>query len=219
MKTRLFSTFDVQHENNKGFLDDLRKIKSLSKEKLSVLINSFPEFKDISIKIEKRKFFDDLQKKTDLSYNIISSVFDVTNFFLKRIDNDERILDDNILDWITELVDYKAFEKEYANIYELYFTLLREDIYPKFKQITSKTYYESGVLPSIKSIGTTLEMRAILDREIELGENVENYNPRIIDIVPIVSIKIGLDSGVPDEISFQVSQKKLDYLIGEFEAS
>jgi hypothetical protein len=219
MNSRLFSTFDFLNPDNEGFIRDIKKASSISGEELSILLPFFIELKKAKTKLDEEELFNELEQKVVLPLSLINDVFSLANFLLKIIKDDEKILNDSISDWNNDLVDNNIIEIQNSKNLEVFFSFLRENIYPKFKETVNKAHYENGVLPAIQSIGTTIEVRAVLEKELELGGDIDEYNPNIIDTVPIVSIKIGLDSGIINEICFQATLKDLDYIIGELQGA
>src|SRR3989344_3709937 len=87
-----------------------------------------------------------------------------------------------------------------------------------------KESFSSGLFPSFRGIGTTVELRGVFNREIKYGEKVEDYAKEAkleekSPMVPVISIAITLDSGTPSRFIFQASPEETEWLIEELKAS
>lgn len=69
-----------------------------------------------------------------------------------------------------------------------------------------------GVIPSLEGIATTVEVRGAF--AADFGQADEG---RFAGFVGIASIRVDLDSGMPDSFSFQVTREDLDELIRNLE--
>ena len=79
--------------------------------------------------------------------------------------------------------------------------------------------FETGVLPSFKGIGTTVEVRAVMATEYEWGKSVEEYTPALAEIVGVASIRIKLARSQPEAFCFQATNDELKILIDSLRAT
>lgn len=84
--------------------------------------------------------------------------------------------------------------------------------------------FRAGLFPSLKGIGTTVELRGVFDEEIQFGEAVESYATRVqldetCPVLPITSVALTFDSGDPDRFCFQASPDYVRWLIEELRAA
>jgi hypothetical protein len=63
-----------------------------------------------------------------------------------------------------------------------------------------------------------VELRAVQQGHYKWGERIEDYSPRVIGCVPVVSIHLGVDTDAPD-FFFQMREDQIDDLISELLAA
>jgi len=78
----------------------------------------------------------------------------------------------------------------------------------------------AGLFPSLTGIGTTAELRGVYTRELEFGEEADSVAQETrLDkgkpFVPVISVALTLDSGIPDRFVFQASPECIEWLIEE----
>jgi len=76
-----------------------------------------------------------------------------------------------------------------------------------------------GVLPGLKTCGTTVEMRAVQKDLYRWGTSVQEYESEILDTAGVISVHIGLDEGTPRDFYFQMSENDLEDLISQLKAA
>lgn len=69
-----------------------------------------------------------------------------------------------------------------------------------------------GVLPTLVFASTTAEVRAVLIKE-SVVTRPEQYEPRVLGVVPIASVHLRLDGGPLNDLFFQVDSDRLAELI------
>lgn len=78
--------------------------------------------------------------------------------------------------------------------------------------------YAAGVLPKLRSIATTIELRAVFDSKFRIGGEVEQYRPHVVDSVPVVTIRMRLTDCDHETVAFQSSEDELAFLIDALRA-
>ena len=78
----------------------------------------------------------------------------------------------------------------------------------------------AGVLPSLRGIGTTAELRGVFKRELRMGEKADTVaEEACLDknqpLTPVISVALSVDAGIPDRFCFQASPKEISWLIEE----
>ena len=107
--------------------------------------------------------------------------------------------------WVSDFTDFMRVMKQ----------RIESDILP----VKTKQMYEEGVLPSLRSVGTTVELRGVFDKVYRSGTPLENYSPELKSITPVISIIISVTRGDPKEFMFQATPREIDSLIDHFEAA
>ncbi len=196
--------------NNLSETLDLSKLKDSTKYIPEIVFSDDEERDDIYNQII------DLGLITDSSK--IYSFHRLVNFFFKKFSNESTKKDssDIVIKDISKALNIN--EKELSLINEL--LILIKDEVEKHEKRKRKERYKRGVSPYLKGIGTTVELRGIFNREIEIEEDFESYEKDIqIDketpIIPIISVSLSVDSGTPSEFHFQASQENIENLIKE----
>jgi hypothetical protein len=97
--------------------------------------------------------------------------------------------------------------------------LLKEEIAPVYEQQERLQAHTAGVFPSWSGIGSTIEMRAVIESDYKLGTDVQRYKPACVGMIPVASISLRVDQGNPERFYFQVSEEELKDLIKSLEAT
>jgi hypothetical protein len=77
--------------------------------------------------------------------------------------------------------------------------------------------YERGIIPNLKGIAGTVEIRPVLERDV-LPDDPGQYTPRILGAVPVATLSLRLSEGRPTAFVFQLDEKRLAELIGELQS-
>jgi hypothetical protein len=96
--------------------------------------------------------------------------------------------------------------------------LLKGEILPEYKRLRRVRQVGSGVLPSFKGVGVTVELRAVLDPAYESGKaSPEDYKPELIAWLPIASIAMTTDTD--ERIGFECDAEALDILLDHLQVA
>ena len=193
---------------------DLSKLKNATEYISKITLSDEEERYEIYNKIIELGLITNSQK--------IYSFHRLINFFFKKF-LDESTKEENI-DFIIKDIskELNLNEKELSLINELLILIKGEA--EKHGQKKQKERYKTGVLPYLKGVGTTVELRGVFNREIKIEEDIELYKKDIqIDketpIIPIISVSLSVDSGTPDKFYFQASQEAVEKLIKNLKAA
>jgi len=80
-----------------------------------------------------------------------------------------------------------------------------------------RTAYAAGVLPVLNAFAATVELRAVQGLTYQSGQDIDSYVPDLVDLVPIVSLAIGVDTG--RDLRFQTDLGQLRSLIDRLRAT
>jgi hypothetical protein len=121
--------------------------------------------------------------------------------------------------WVADLIDLGMISTEQAPAVSTLFKAVFDARVSGLFEMEQRRNREIGVLPYLKSVGTTVELRGVFDRSFRLGDDLGSYAPQLLSVTPIVSVSIGLDSGTPEGINFQASPDDLQFLIEVLKAA
>ncbi len=227
MKTTLFYTLSREPELAKNIMRDIIVLFTLDEAKRKVCMLGLLEIADDTMTQKQRSdTIERIAKANDIDLLKALSSFQVLQFLLKKLDDDNfkkattpELAEDFPV--CCEQVDLEIDRDVAIPVFKEVIEYLRSDeILQKYTKINDKKLATSGVLPSITSFGTTVELRAVVGNPFRIGMVAdENYDPDIKDIAPVVSILLRADSGVVDEFSFQVSEAELEALIQELHSA
>jgi len=174
---------------------------------------------------EERALRDELATKFKDEPVALTGPFQFLGYFAKMFladpDDDPRAKDEpaKIASDLGKMAD--IYPKDVSNSQEIFAEVLealKKVALPAKEAVLQRTY-ETGVLPSFKGIGTTVELRGIQDIEFQFGDVVEQYTPHFVGLVGVASIRIRVDEGNPDIFCFQASDRQLTNLIDALRAT
>jgi hypothetical protein len=220
MKSKMFNYFNALDDQNKKFREDFANFAKCPNEIKNELLKKYLEYEKTIVHIEKNIIRQNLSEQTKMDLADINSIFNIFGFFLKNI-NDEDNAGDTAEKWIDDLIELKivqdAKKAELLAFINTMWIIAKEE----FKKIQDEQSWSTGVLPSFKGIGHTIEMRGVFEKKFHLGQKLSEYNPVILDIIPIISIGISNVNELGEEESFgfhaTIDQVKL--IINELQSS
>ncbi len=127
---------------------------------------------------------------------------------------------DSAEDFLRDLADLKIIpdEKgEEAKLFLLDFlAAVEHDNRRRMEQSTA-----ASMLPYLRGCDTLVDFRAVILHPFGTGldDNVDEYEPRCVSLVPVVLVNIKCDSGDPESIQFQCEEDGLDLLIDAVRAA
>jgi hypothetical protein len=121
--------------------------------------------------------------------------------------------------WAADLVELGMLDESLASRLATFLTAFREQVFPEVEAARRRREFATGVLPALKGTGVTVELRAVTDKHFQWGDDVSQFDPTIVETIPVISVLLGLDSGTPDSVTFQASPAICRDLISELEAA
>ena len=218
LKSRLFSKFDPANKDNDLFGKHLRSSLNLSSEQMEACINALADFRLVRLESELDRLIDSLEEKTRLPQTEVEKVLAVMRFFLNRMLRDE-YKNDTPEQWAEDLLTLDQIEKHTSPFFLSMVIRIRDEVVPKVELVVRRRAYGEGVLPGLKTCGTTVEMRAVQKDRYRWGNSVGEYAPEVVDVTGVVSVHIGLDEGRPRDFYFQMTEDDLADLISQLQAA
>jgi hypothetical protein len=222
-QSRLFEDGFFKGDQLDSFKEDIETIKDINLKDIEKIIPLIKEIILADTEKGKSKLYEDavtnklVSKKSEiLSFTRLSIYF--YREFQKEKYKDEKI--ELIVKDISVGLNIK--EEELSSISK--FIELVKNEYDWYTAYKRQFLYKKGLVPSIKAVGTTVELRGVFNHEIEMGQTLSDYKKDLEitkekPIIPLITVALTLDSGSPDRFVFQATTDRIDWLINELNAS
>lgn len=216
----LLRYLNLTEESLKKMKADLQALAEAPLADVEKVISFLPQLSEaitVGIREEiRQKLYSDL----DLSNQQRSKVISITNFLSSALID---LIDKEILvssqpgeTISTEFMDEGLIDKKHFGTLSEYINKIYE--FASGSQISREIKkHESGVLPSLYGIESTVELRGVMKGAWRAGMDLEEYMPSLITYVPIASVHI--EASNDEELYFQVSEDTLDLLISSLDAA
>ncbi len=220
MESKLFQYFNPLGEENKSFLSDFKYVLEATPDQLNQVIHTLPEFLKAPNRTQSDPILDKMSTETGLPRIALGPIIRIGNFMSSSI-NDQRddISDDSPEAWANDLLSVGIIEEKQLLAIVKFFQLIVEINDSEIKSVQLDRRAESGVLPVFEAMGTTVELRGVFDTVHRLGMPIDNYSPSLVNIVPIISVSLRVDSGDHTHFTFQSSLEDLGDIINKLEAA
>jgi|SRR3989338_9154803 len=222
LKSKTFTINPLNEEGLRTLKEDAEILSKVSTENFLPMIDSVKEI--ILAKTEKDELA--IQEKmidSQLVPNLQTAVSArrLINYFF-RLFHEDLTKDDSPENIAKDLVAIGLDSKNLFVIEKL-LNLIGQEV-KWYDNYRLKKSSKQGLFPYLKSVVTTIELRAVFNREIKGKEKVEEYAKEAqlekdCPAIPIISIAITLDSGTPDRFCFQTSPEDIELLIERLKAS
>lgn len=221
MKSRLFSAVfdDREGENAKAFERHLRETLALSDEDRNACLDVSPEIRLAQTAMQTRRVVDGLAQNRSVERSKLEHALGVMSYLLDALLNDE-VPDSDPQLWADDLEHELAWLDENTRpTFDQMLKRLHTDAAGKLELEIRRRRAAGGVLPTLKSFGITVEVRAVRKGIFRWGTPIEAYQPQVIDTTMVASIHVGVTEGTPDDFYFQADEDDIDYLISSLKAA
>jgi hypothetical protein len=215
-RSKFFEQFDASSLAKTDFLDDFRKLLALDTAARKSFMDALPELltspDEGTLTSMIGAIASQLQLPVGRIYDCLGSARFLVNFIIGSggaADEAELWAQDFIKEGLFSQTDHSALAVVLKRLQEI-----AAQIQPERRREEAAT----GVLPVLDSIGTTVELRAVLGTRFRVGAtSLSDYEPSITGTLGIASIRLTVDTG--DDFSFQVDEHALKALIESLEAT
>lgn len=218
MKSVLFRRFDLKHDLENRFVDDLADLLSLSPEDWASVVDALPALVAARTPEEQRPVIDGVEDATGIPVVQLSRICKQAQFFLSAYHTDD-IRDESPSLWAEDLKDAKILRAEDVARFIDFMSVLKMKALEPIESLQRRRSAEAGVLPSMTGSGTTVELRGVFEERYKYGRSVEEYAPKLTGMAPIISVAITVDSGPLKTLAFQGASQEIGYLIAELQAA
>ncbi len=221
MKSRLFAAVfdDREGDNAKTFQRHLRETLALSDEDRDACLDALPQIRLARTTGEMKQVVDALVRNRPVGRSKLEHAIGVMSFLLDALLTDD-VPDSDPPLWADDLEHELGWLDETTRPpFEQMLQRLHKDAARKLEPEIRRRRAAGGVLPTLKTFGITVELRAVRKDFYRSGTPIEAYRPQILDTTMIASVHVGVDVGTPDDFYFQADEDDIDYLINCLKAA
>jgi hypothetical protein len=223
MKTKLFYSIMMEPEVAKAFLSDLHTVFRSPAGLRLACIGVLPELADKMTTRQSMELAKSVAREQGTSIVEVLSNLQSLQLLTKTL-ADEDVPGDSIDDMLLDLEESGKAQglhitEDDKSVFRDLVTQIQDRIVPSYRELQRRKAAASGVLPSLKSFGTTVELRAVAGKPFRIGMSADKYEPEILGLVPVISVSLGVDSGPIQHFSFQASPKEITALIEELRSA
>lgn len=204
MRSKLFQMFDLEAADNEAFQRDVAVLADVTQEQLVAFLRAVPRVSAVATDTERVQLLEELGAATDRSPVEVAYILRALQLFLTGF-LDEKTGADTPEDLAADLREVGILEKAQATTLAMLLRDVRE-FAPQSRAALEASTAVHRVLPNVAGFHTSVELRAILEREFEPGTLVVEYKPDIRDAAPIVSVRLILDAGPVQDVCFQLTK-------------
>ncbi len=210
MRSKLFALFVPTNTVGKAFARDLKGALEISAEKRSSIIPKlmpvlFPNTPD-----EMDHAAQTLSNESGVAKDEIESLSRVAKVLLSAMNTPE--MTDSIEDWAADLVELGLIPADFSESFRQLASEVRRTLLADAFTATARSAAASGVLPTLRGFGATVELRGIFAEPLRAGVGVSQSTPEVTDLVPMISVGITLDTDSPS-LYFQATPTELGLLV------
>ena len=223
MQSRLITALaeDAQSAGAKRFRDHLRGTLELIKipNKQEAVLSALPGIYMTASTRQRRLLVESLANEHKIGLDAVVKAIGLLTFFLDAFTNRDLPADD-YKSWGADLVEDGAITAAEQPAVDSLVAELRDKTVPAIKPKAMRQAAEGGVLPTFEGCGFTVEVRGVRENFYRRGMDVQReYEPEVVDHVPIASFHIAIDAGYPRDFYFQIGLDDIDYVINMLTAA
>jgi len=209
---------DPQSRGARALVRDLQEFMALGEDDRNRCLEGLAGYTLAQTSAETRRLIDELASKCSAERTSLERALSAANFLLGAMVSRDVPADDPEL-WSDDLAEVGALNEETKPIFVSALATIRQECKPQVQPEARRRRAASAVLPSLKGVDFSVEVRPVKENQYRLGTPARDYEPSFVGITPIASIGIRVDVGTPDRFYFQIDQADADYLIDALEAA
>jgi len=223
MKSALFYAITSESDFAKTFLSDLVTLLRAKPEQRNGCFNVLLPLMLTMTADQKRTIAEQVAREHGFGYVEAAAALQALQFLLRELTREEypEVPTQDFADDLRETAskyDVPMSDLE-LNVFIETIDRLRGDVVPRYEEVKKEKATTTGILPSLLSFRTTVELRPVVANKFRIGMAADEYEPDIRGVVPVVSFVLEADSGVVDEFCVQMSPEELAALIEELRAA
>lgn len=218
MKSKLFNRLDITNDLNKPFVNDFIDTFGFKQSDLEVIIKNLPAYIAQKKEESQQEELARIAGLINADKQQTETALDFLYYFFTFTERNE-FRDEKIEDWADDLFQLPELSGIDRDLFIDTIRLMKTRDYDLINRARLFEVYQAGVLPRFDSLQTTIELRAVVEERYRSGNAVANYQPKVIDLIPIISCNLSTDSSENSHLFFQATIEDINTLITELEAS
>lgn len=224
MKSRLGATIRDNRESEdtrrlcRHFQDLLTGLDDPARDKC---MSKLGELRDIRTKQDKEALIDSFAYEDAAQRARIEHSLFVLNFLIDELLSDGIPAGDHQL-WPGDFETAGFIDRGSRRVFEILLKKLVDEYLPTLRVRDRRRRTEAGVLPNFKSLGITVEARAVKKARYKWGMplgGADAYRPEIVGTAMIASVHVGVDTGLPEDFHFQMGETDIDDFMSSLAAA
>ena len=211
MRSNLFSKIDLMRIDT--FSKDINVLLELNPEIISKLPEYAYESMAAPTNIETKQVYEKASKALGVPASKLQHAIDISEYFMRKFISDGEAETDTSEDIASDLQELIKFDKKIIEQLVKYFERIKQLAKEKADYLIKRRRHAQSALPSLKSISTVVDYRIVFDKNIEIGQSVDDYNPKCLGTIPVGIIELDLSGGNVEELSFQMDKKSIRLVI------
>lgn len=195
MKSRLIPAIPDDRDQGAAFKRHLGELLSLNRESLAAVLQALPAYRLARTTRLSNKLVTELADSTPTDRATILHSLHVLQFFLDALLNDEIPPEDSQY-WGEDLVLLKWLPPGLLSHFNSLAAKLQTEIFPDIEVKIQERRAASRVVPTLRSFGVTVDLRAIRKDFYRWGSPLKEYLPEVMGLTPVFSVHIGVDAGL-----------------------
>ncbi len=224
LKSRLLVAFsdDLESDGAKAFARHLRGLLlGLDESTRDKCVASLGKVRQTRTALEKDRMIDSLAPGDPSQRALVKHSLSVLNFLVDALLSDNIPADDH-RNWSSDLAILGWLDSKSQPVFDSLLGELTSRYLAKLQAQDRRRRAEGGVLPVFKSLGITVEARAVRKDPYRWGTPLEGeggYIPEIIGTTMIASVHIGVDVGFPENFYYQMDEADIDDFVASLMAA
>lgn len=216
LKSKLFRSFDLEDDIGKALRTDIALLARLDEPSRQALLDELVNVHTASTHEDRLQLIEGIAAKTPLSVVDVAHAYRplvllLETFVTHGADNSVELIGEDLR--TTELSNEGTHETLVRTV-----TRVRE-IASQASARIERAVASYQVLPNLRTIQASVELRAIVDEEYDSSFSVEEYAPTVRDTAGIVSVRLQLDAGPTPDVFFQATPEVVAVLVHRLSAA
>ncbi len=208
-----------ESDQAKTFSKGLKAFLSLKEEQKKTIIDFLPSVRIARTASLENQIVKEIASKAKISIaeasEMLASLLYLMNSFMER-----SLPVDDHKGWMSDLREVSVLsdsneEKTFEDLLSTIQVAIVSQVEPEIKRRRAAMY----VGPFLKSISVSVGIVPVIENYYRYGNSLDSYEPEIVDTVVVGSVRLSLDEGIAEEVSFHIDADVLDMTINTLMAA
>jgi hypothetical protein len=219
MESRLFKAVleDANSDVARGFTKDLVALTSLNPSARDACVAAWRDFMSPRTQFQTRQLISNVASAHRGDIPSVQRALGVLHFLLRALLSDD-VPEQDHQKWAADFDSLPGVTPEQGAAFRTTLDQLLA-LLPEVQQLDREERTADGVTPRFRSLGITVEARAVRLSRYRWGMPVGEYEPNIIGAKYVASVHVGIDEGFPEDFYFHVDENDIDRILDSFLAA